>query len=196
VSSTRKIESSRANGAKSHGPKTEEGKRAVALNGLKHGLTAETVVLPSESADEYRAELSGYIRHFRPAGKHEMDLVLQLASIHWRLGRYAGVEAGLFNWRMIDQQERVDDDYGDDIDRHTRAAIAFDALSGANSSLALLIRREARLHHEYQRTLKSILQIQESRHAREAKVQTKPNPISEQLTDPDQAPPDSPLPPN
>jgi hypothetical protein len=55
--------------------------------------------------------------------------------------------------------ERLSLDYDDLPDNH-RLAIAFDALSGANSSLALLNRYQSRLHHEYHRLLKTLGQMQ------------------------------------
>ena len=134
-SSHRKIASARANGAKSRGPATTAGKQSSSLNALAHGLTARTVVLFNESADEYQAQLRDYLDHFRPQTKPEADLVHQLASAHWRVARYAGIESGLLEHRMQDQEERLSQDYEDMPENH-RLAIAFDALSGANSSLA------------------------------------------------------------
>ncbi len=177
MSSPRKVASTRANGAKSHGPATTAGKQASALNALAHGLTARTVVLFNESADEYQAQLRDYLDHFRPQTKPEADLVHQLAAAHWRVARYAGVESGLLEHRMQDQEERLNRDYDDIPDNH-RLAIAFDALSGANSSLALLNRYQSRIHHEYHRLLKTLLQMQAARPS-EAKFPNEPNPDSD-----------------
>jgi len=44
-SSQRKIEATRTNGAKSRGTHTDQGRHAVALNAVTHGLTAQTVIL-------------------------------------------------------------------------------------------------------------------------------------------------------
>jgi hypothetical protein len=176
-SSHRKIKSARANAAKSRSP----AQPSPALNALAHGLTARTVVLFNESADQYQGQLHDYLDHFRPQTKPEIDLVHQLAAAHWRVARYAGVESGLLEHRMQDQEERLSRDYDDMPDNH-RLAIAFDALSGANSSLALLNRYQSRLNHEYHRLLKTLVQMQ-SAQAREAKLPNAANPISEHPAD-------------
>jgi hypothetical protein len=180
MSSSRKLASAHANGEKSHGPATTAGKQASALNALAHGLTARTVVLASESTAEYEAQLGEYLDHFRPQTKPEFDLVLQLAAAHWRVARYASVESGLLEQRMEHQEERLSD-YAN-LPAHHRLAMAFDALSGASSSLALLNRYQSRLHHEYHRLLKTLLQMQ-SAHAEQsptAKFPNEPNPVFEQ----------------
>jgi len=175
--SNRKLQSSRANGAKSNGPKTPEGRQAVALNSVKHGLTAQAVILQNESPDEYQAALDAYIDHFQPQGIAELHLVHQLGAAAWRLARYFGVESGLLDDKMEGQAEWIEEKRGD-IPQKQRVAIAFDALSGPSSSLTLLNRYEARLHHEYQRLLRSLSQMQAARQSTEAKLPSEPNPIS------------------
>jgi hypothetical protein len=182
-SSPRKIASARANGAKSSGPVTEPGKQSSALNALVHGLTARTVVLFNEPAEQYQAQLRDYLGHFRPQTKPEDNLVHQLAAAHWRVARYAGVESGLLEQRMHDQEDR----YGDELEswpEHHRVAFAFKALSGDNSSLALLNRYQARLSHEYQRILKTLIQMQtlRAKESNKAKLPNEPNPVPEHPT--------------
>jgi hypothetical protein len=177
--SDRKLKSARANGAKSRGPKTDAGKRASSLNALKHGLTAQTVVLPHESEDEYNADLAAYLDHFQPASKPEEDLVAQLASVQWRIIRYAGVEAALLQKSIVDRALKLDEQY-DTVDDYTRVAVAFEALCRDHGPLSLLNRYQARLHHEYQRILKAIERIQAARNSDKAKLRNEPSPISEQ----------------
>jgi hypothetical protein len=191
-SSHRKIKSARANASKPRSPATDASKPSSALNALTHGLTASTVVLFNESADQYQTQLRDYLDHFRPQTKPEIDLVHQLAAAHWRVARYAGVESGLLEHRMQDQEERLSRDYDDMPDNH-RLAIAFDALSGANRSLALLNRYQSRLNHEYHRLLKMLAQMQ-SAQARAPKLPNAANPISEHPADPHALPFPSPNP--
>jgi hypothetical protein len=183
ASSLRKIQSARANGAKSHGPKTAEGKQIASLNAVKHGLTADVVVLHNESEDEYQADLHDYLDHFHPQGKPEIDLVHQLAAAHWRLTRYAGVESGLLERKMDDQAAWIEDKY-EEIPENYRIAIAFDALSGVNGSFGLLNRYQARLHREYQRLLKTLIELQGGRQAREVKLRNEPKTSANQPVTP------------
>jgi hypothetical protein len=48
MTSARKAESNRRNALKSTGPKTPEGKAAMRLNALKHGLLSREIFLPGE----------------------------------------------------------------------------------------------------------------------------------------------------
>jgi hypothetical protein len=175
-SSHRKIKSARANAAQPRSPAQQS-----ALNALTHGLTATTVVLFNESTDEYETQLRDYLDHFRPQTKPEFDLVHQLAAAHWRVARYAGVESGLLENRMYAQQERLSEDF-EHLPENHRLAIAFNALSGSNGSLALLNRYQSRLHHEYHRLLKTLAQMQ-STQARTPKLPNGANPVSEHLDD-------------
>lgn len=178
ATSQRKLNSARANAAKSTGPVTDAGKSASSLNAVTHGLTAHTVVLNNESREQYEAELTHYFAHFQPQGKAEFDLVRQLAAAHWRLCRYAAVESRLFEHQLDKDQEWIDDRF-DNVDDLRRIAIAFDRMSGPNSALALLNRYEARLNREYRELLKVLEKTQATRVSQKTKLQNEANPDSE-----------------
>jgi len=55
MTSARQIEANRRNSLNSTGPKTDLGKQRASQNAVRHGLTAETVIVPLEDADDYRA---------------------------------------------------------------------------------------------------------------------------------------------
>lgn len=78
------IEASRANGAKSKGPVTEEGKNRASRNATRHGLLAETVVLKGESIERFHDHLAGFIAEFKPESSLELELVEKMAVFRWR----------------------------------------------------------------------------------------------------------------
>jgi hypothetical protein len=84
MSSLRRINSSRANGAKSRGPVTPGGKRISSGNALRHGLAAESVVLSTESRPRFEALLDSYMEKFQPRDQVEADLVEEMAVSKWR----------------------------------------------------------------------------------------------------------------
>lgn len=97
MSSFRQIEANRRNAQLSTGPVTEEGKRRSRQNAVRHGLTAETVVGALENAEDYAAFETAVTADFDAQSAVERELVLQLASLLWRLRRASAIEAGLFN---------------------------------------------------------------------------------------------------
>src|SRR5579859_6701436 len=84
-----------ANAAHSTGPRTESGKQRSSLNATKHGLTAQTVVLPSEDSAQYEAHRLQFFDEYQPATPTETQLVQELVDSAWRLNRIPLLEAGL-----------------------------------------------------------------------------------------------------
>jgi hypothetical protein len=96
MTSLRQIESNRRNAQKSTGPKTENGKQRASQNAVRHGLTAETVIVLFEDSDDYRAFELAITADYEPETAVERELVLRLASLLWRLRRATSIETGLF----------------------------------------------------------------------------------------------------
>jgi hypothetical protein len=71
MSTLRRKPASRANGKKSTGPITEEGKRIAFRNALRPGLLAASIVLDGESKDRFRDLLNSRIDELEPADSWE-----------------------------------------------------------------------------------------------------------------------------
>src|SRR5262245_40560105 len=95
MTSVRQIEANRHNALRSTGPKNENGKHRSRRNALRHGFTAETVIEPLESRDEYRAFEAAVLTEYLPQTPVEQELVRRLASLFWRLRRATSIETGL-----------------------------------------------------------------------------------------------------
>ncbi len=87
MTSPRKIEANRSNAQKSTGPKTEEGKKKVRFNAVKHGLCAETIVLPHEDAQAYQDRLETWTADLGARTDMEAYLVERMVKISWQLDR-------------------------------------------------------------------------------------------------------------
>src|ERR1039458_10187925 len=78
MSSLRRIESSRANGARSHGPVTDAGKQVSSQNALRHAPLARIVVLKNESSSGFAEVLDEHLVRFRPADAVEFAVVEEM----------------------------------------------------------------------------------------------------------------------
>ena len=93
--SNARAEASRRNGAKSRGPKTEEGKARSARNALKHGMRAQKfVVLPDEHGAEFAALEAALVEELAPVGALQVVLARRVAIAAWRLARADRLAAG------------------------------------------------------------------------------------------------------
>jgi hypothetical protein len=96
MSSARKAAANRQNVLKSTGPKTPDGKTAVRLNALRHGLLSEEILLPGEDEEALRELAEGLRAELQPVGELEGLLVDRITSLLWRLRRLGRLEAGVF----------------------------------------------------------------------------------------------------
>ena len=95
MASKRQLAANRRNAKKSTGPRTPEGRAAVRLNGVKHGLQAETLILPGERQSDFTDLLQSFEAEHQPATPDADANVRELAISTWRLNRLDHSEAGL-----------------------------------------------------------------------------------------------------
>ena len=87
MSSDRRKTSSRANGAKSHGPTSPEGKKRSSRNALQHGMTAACLLVPGENKEHFEILMQNHIRRFRPEEGVELGLMEEMCAAYWRMHR-------------------------------------------------------------------------------------------------------------
>jgi hypothetical protein len=91
------IAANRLNAQKSTGPRSPEGKAAVARSALWHGLTAASLVAFDEDEADFDDFHNWLTRDLEPSGTLECSLVERIAVLSWRLRRVAKAEAALIN---------------------------------------------------------------------------------------------------
>ena len=157
-----KSQSARTNGAKSHGPVTPAGRARSSQNALKHGFSAQTLLLPSEDPADFHQLLADYLADLHPTGPTELDLVHQMVASKWRLSRLALIENQLFTKAIQDEDDLAADNDDEPLTPVESLTEAFRSL--ANSPyLTFLHRTESRLEHSYSRALRTLLQLQRLR---------------------------------
>jgi hypothetical protein len=161
MSTQRKIDSARANGAKSHGPITEQGRKTSSMNALKHGLTARTVVLSNENHDEYTVLLESYVDELQPNGPVEMDLVTEMVNAKWQQHRLSNIESQLFEEYM--ETAKKFSDVASDPNNPTIDHTAGFSFMANSTSLPMLNRMAARFERTYSRALNNLLRLRRVR---------------------------------
>jgi hypothetical protein len=176
MSSQQKIDSARANGAKSRGPKTEAGRKISSRNAVTHGLYAKGVVLAKESPEQFQEMLDAYIDQFQPHGPAEIDLIEEMVAAKWRQRRLWTIEADLIENQIYLQTEKLDKLYSS-YDPNSPLSHAYAALA-ESGSLPFLTRNESRLERAFNRALKTLLELQRLRKSANENVQKRTQSIA------------------
>jgi len=86
----------RQNATHSTGPRTPEAKLRTRLNGLRHGLTGQTILLPEDDRAAYHEHCAGILAELAPEGPRETWIAQSAADEYWRLNRIKAVEDNIF----------------------------------------------------------------------------------------------------
>jgi hypothetical protein len=180
VATEKQFEANRQNAQKSTGPKTPEGRAAVRLNGVKHGLTAETIVLKGESQADFTNLLDSFEAEHAPTTPTEEALVVQLAMATWRLRRLYHQESGFYTYQVKSLADIVKGMNLDDGGRMAHAA-------GWNEkTLVLFNRQEGRLERTFYRALHELQRLRKQREANLGSVCQTPPDVANKEVKPDQ----------
>ena len=151
------INANRINAQKSTGPKTPDGREAVRLNSLKHGLASDILVLPGENLSDFENLLDSLEAEHQPATATEVILVRQMAMASWRLQRIVHMEAAQYRLSRTQLQPFYKNYYDDQLTEPERQAIVFERESG--NTLIIFSRYEARLERSFHNSLAALQRL-------------------------------------
>jgi hypothetical protein len=151
-----RAEINRANAQHSTGPKTEAGKKQSSLNALRHGLTGQIVVMPSEDLQAYQLHLNSFTDEYHPKGATEAHLVQALADASWRLNRVAALETNLLMLGITRECDAI-----------AGALAVASALESQSKALSNLSMHSQRLSRQFERTVAQLRDLQKTRRAQE-----------------------------
>jgi hypothetical protein len=185
----RQLEANRRNAAKSHGPTTPEGRAAVRLNALKHGLTAAEIILPTtEDKLEFDQFQAAFEEECQPVGPIEQVLVEDIVANRWRMNRVRKMEPGFFALRMQVLERRIKEDYSA-LDAQAHLALIFRDDAQDADTLGKMSRYEARFERSFHKALKELQRLQALRAAASdsGNGTVSPDPVSPAPDPPDPA---------
>ena len=160
--SSLKSAASRANGAKSKGPVTPEGKARSSQNSSSHGIFTSPVLLRNENNAEFLKLEAGLIEEWDPQGPTERSLIDQMLVCQWRLNRIWQAEAAGIDMQMDEDAAELERAYSG-FDENCRVATAFKHLADNSKFLDLMQRYDRSLSRQFDRALTRLRELQRDR---------------------------------
>jgi hypothetical protein len=163
-------EASRTNGARSNGPKTENGKANSSQNSNRHNLTGSQIILLStEDPLEFLRHEKEYLNRFQPLDGVERDLVRKLIAASWREKRMDMMEASMLELEMDLQAPKISREF-EMIGGETRQTLALLRAGDMREAWNLLSRYQAAARRSYNSAFKALRELQGDRFNRQPAV--------------------------
>lgn len=131
-----RLAAARANGARSNGPVSDEGKAIVSRNALKHGLRARSPILPGEDPQAHQERLEAWSTDLRVRTGPEHDMLRRAVNASMALERCEAHDAAA----LARKRDHLDDDRAaQDAARLQRAtrALAQDPLTSLHELMSI-----------------------------------------------------------
>ncbi|MBI1895468.1 MAG: hypothetical protein HYS04_02870 [Acidobacteria bacterium] len=130
------------------------------MNALRHGLTANALLLPHENREHFELLSDEYYARFDPADEFEADLVDQLLAHRWGMLRVDTAQGELFA-REVEERPQAEASV------HINAAFLNPY---RDKTLALYLRYRSHYCHAYERTLRQLERMQSARRKLESEA--------------------------
>ena len=156
------IRAAQANGARSRGPSTEEGKVRSRANSYKHGMTGAGVVMPEEDAAEVERLAEAFRQEFRAEGEAGRLLSHRMATMAVRMRRSADQETAALSERVRRVMGEFEAPEGVDAETAERLRVEAGKIALFDSSKPACLARkyEAAAERCFYRTLKELRQLE------------------------------------
>jgi hypothetical protein len=152
--SEKQLEANRRNAEHSTGPRTPEGKAQSSRNNLRHGLTGQINILPTEDREAHDRFCSDLANSLKPETSMEQQFAHSIAEDSWRLNRARAIENNMFAIGHEAEHREI----------HFALADAKTFQAQANQFQLLTI-YEQRINRNLQRNLKQLQELQAERKA-------------------------------
>jgi hypothetical protein len=156
MATSAQIAANRRNAQHSTGPRTEEGKAAVRLNSLTHGLRAEDSLLPGEDEQAFEDLRQAFHQQHDPQGPAELFCVEKMLLSFWRNRRIAKIETDLYMQFYPSKPEQ-----SKNMDGVLGRSFAIDSLGQDN--FCRLARYESSIDRAFYRASKELQALQKAR---------------------------------
>ena len=161
ISEARKA-AARANGAKSRGPITQEGKARSSRNGLRHGCAMKALLLTDECREAAKEVLEEYVADLNPQGAVEHDIVEMIALHHWQYNRVQAIQTGYFNNAAARHNDFITTEFAE-ADSISRLAEVFRHMNLEDDTFRLLLRYTNDIRRAFTVKLKDLKFVQSLR---------------------------------
>jgi hypothetical protein len=130
---------------------------------LRHGLTRQVIVLPSEDLAAYQRHSQSFLDEYQPKGANETQLVQSLLDTAWQVNRAAAIAINLLTLGLTEMEDRIRANHPE---AETGLVLALAYREHDRAYVNIVIQRQ-RLSRQYERTLAQLRQIQAERRANE-----------------------------
>src|SRR3954469_15114273 len=112
-----RLAANRANASRSTGPRTPLGKSASKLNGLVHGMRAESDILPGEDPEALERRIATWADELGADTESERYLAEAAAKASWRIDRCRGAEAAALSRKGLKGGEDYDNTLAEEVEQ-------------------------------------------------------------------------------
>src|SRR3954451_11355806 len=112
-----RLAANRANALRGTGPRTARGKSVSKLNGLVHGMRAESDILPGEDPEALDLRIATWADELGAETESEPSLAEAAARASWRIDRCRGAEAAALSRQVLKAGEDYDDALAEEVEQ-------------------------------------------------------------------------------